>query len=126
MDADFWLKLASFAWTIIMVPVAYLWNGLVKRVKDVETNQQNMGVELRREFDQGMKERDRSIGQIRDSLAEIKAGLAHGPSKDDVHELALKVTELSGSLAEMSAKFDATQSLVARIDNYLLEHASEK
>jgi len=53
----------------------------------------------------------------------LKNALAQMPSKDTVHALDLKVTELTGSINVVAESLQAVERTAHRIENFLLDQA---
>jgi len=125
MDIDFW-ELFKFAWVLVTGVALYFWKGHVARIEKLEKRVADQERGIKSDVDERFRERDRSLGRFRDQLGEIKAAVDHAPSKDDVHELALKVADQNTSLANLNATLGAIQPSVARIEDWLLKSSGEK
>ena len=64
-----------------------------------------------------------TVGQQGTEIQLLRLALAEMPSKDTVHALDLKVTELTGSINVVAESLQAVERTAHRIENFLLDQA---
>lgn len=74
--------------------------------------------------DAGEKKIEKIEGQVADHdrrLGRVEGELQHLPSKEAVHELTVKLTELAGKFAAVDGEVNGISRTVERIERYLME-----
>ena len=89
-------------WTLISKSTKPFDDKFATQAKDIDKNCEDL------------KLHDRRIQKVEDILP-------HLPSKDEVHQIRLLMSDMNGNMGKMESTMTATQRAVQRIDDYLRE-----
>jgi len=107
MDIDALRNFAALVSTVIAIATAlYAWLTSRSKINSAE-------IETLRAL---VAQHDTEIQLLKNALAQM-------PSKDTVHALDLKVTELTGSINVVAESLQAVERTAHRIENFLLDQA---
>lgn len=58
-------------------------------------------------------------------LSDLEAIIANQPTREDIHGVTLKLTEMGGKIGTVSTKLDAVERIATRIDDFLLSQGGK-
>lgn len=64
-------------------------------------------------------------GPLKDRVSAVETRIENVPSKDTVHQLDKKVTELNGTINVVAESLKAVERTAHRIENFLLDQAKK-
>lgn len=118
---DTLISVGKFAWMVLVLPLVWL----LRELNSIKATQAQVKRDVTDDVEAKLAERARVQGQMLDRLAKIEAALEHGPTKSEIHGLALSVAELTGEFKALSASVSGMQQTVSRVDNYLMENGGK-
>jgi len=122
-DWDLFLKIVLAVITLGGGAIGYFVKGLRARLKDIEERHAVFEKEIKEELDDKVDDTKHSLGEIRDRMTEIDSRVSNSPTRDEMHQLALNLSGLSGDMKQLSQSIKEISRIVSRVDTYLMESA---
>jgi Protein of unknown function (DUF2730) len=97
------------------------WFGLISLVLSVVTAFWTLVTKSTKPFDDKLSEHGEDLKSHDRRIQSVEERMQYLPSKDEVHQMQLAMTEMKGSLSGVSKSLEVTERTVRRIDEYLRE-----